>query len=240
MGVLRGMRSEEDDEACTRTLRLRLALLRQRIDANYALVATLPASDERASSDDEFSRILVHDGAFPSWRGEGVVVWHRRCGLDAYAVQAKCPHGAISLEASDIEDLSLDFPSTRGPCIACPAHMFVFDLGNGRCLTDTVTPRARTYPVRRSGPHTGEEGGESFYGLWLGRTPCEHADGGGREDAGEAPSSCDCADAPGPPDLTDGNAIQLRLVAKGLRRRFGEEEEEEEEEVPSERDDDTG
>ena len=35
----------------------------------------------------------------------------------------------------------------QGPCIACPAHAFVFDAGSGRCLTNPGTPDARTHTV---------------------------------------------------------------------------------------------
>ena len=85
--------------------------------------------------------------------------------------------------------------------------MYVIDLGNGRCLTDDHTPRARTYPVRRSGPHGAHDapGAARDYCLWLGRAP-------------RAPDADDDA----PPDLSVGNELQLQLVAKGLRRRFGD------------------
>ena len=87
------------------------------------------------------------------------------------------------------------------------AQMYVFDLGSGRCLTDDYTPRARTYPVRRSGPHAASDGSSApYYCLWLGREPRETVDD---EDESLVP------------DLSVGNELQLQLVAKGLRRKFG-------------------
>lgn len=127
------------------------------------------------------------------------MVWHR--GGVAWAVQEACPHAAISLHDADIEDFSLEFPMTAGPCVACPAHMYVFDVGSGHCLTNGLTPAARTYPV-----HTSRAGGDGQGALhvWLGRTPR-------------------------PPPSTSvkasravGNEIQLRLVDMGLKRRFGD------------------
>ena len=214
-------------------LRLRLALLRQRIERDYLCVARFPVSDAPSTSQEFERAIMVSDVEFEGWDGENVLVWHRQDGADAWAVQAKCPHAMISLEMSDIEDFTASFPSTRGPCIACPAHvrcrlffallhtrphhhvpprlraqMYVFDLGSGRCLTDDYTPRARTYPVRRSGPHAAPDGSSApYYCLWLGREPRETVD--------------DHEDDSLVPDLSVGNELQLQLVAKGLRRKFG-------------------
>ena len=91
-------------------------------------------------------------------------------------MQSACPYAAISfpLQMSDIEDFGKDFPTTtKGPCIACPAHMYVFDLGSGRCLTDRLTPDARLYTVRRTGPHQRDGVDDSFYSLWTCREPNE-------------------------------------------------------------------
>ena len=193
---------------------LRLALLRQRIDQTFLAVAQLPIEGDD-DDDDEFSDpLLVSESTHPSWKGEGVLLWHRRRGADAWAVQSRCPHASISLEMSDIEDFTGSFPSTRGPCIACPAHMYVFDLGSGACLTDSITPRARTYAVQRSGPHAMADGAQVFC-LWLAREPR------GEDDACASPAAT-------PPDVVAsvGNQIQLQLVSKGLRRRFGADEDE--------------
>jgi hypothetical protein len=104
-------------------LRLRLALLRRRIDASYQLVLTLPASAASGEEAEFAPRVLVDASLYPEWRGESVIVWHRRNGADAWAVQLKCPHASISLAESDIEDFTAKHLSTEGPCIACPAHV---------------------------------------------------------------------------------------------------------------------
>jgi len=201
-------------------LRLRLALLRERIEREYLHVTTLPEECSSAGDTEYAPRLLVNDEEYPDWNGEGVVLWHRRNGEDAWAVQVRCPHAHISLAESDIEDFGASFPSTLGPCIACPAHMYVFDLGTGRCLTDRHTPRARTYAVRRTGPHCAAGVSPRCFGLWLARKPyggdavgCSDADADGGVDVG--PNDADA-------DVSVGNQIQLALVAKGLRRRFGD------------------
>lgn len=183
----------------TASLLLRLAVIRQRIDRHFFMIAELTAG---ASTGDFEPPIVVTEDTHEGWEGENVLIWHRRDGTDAWAVQQKCPHASISLQMADIEDFTASFPTTRGPCIACPAHMYVIDLGSGRCLTDTVTPTARTYAVHRTGPHTRDESA-AFYCLWLAREP-----------HGTAPNEAATLDV--------GNQIQLQLVAKGLRRRFGD------------------
>ena len=95
-----------------------------------------------------------------------MVAWIRKDLSAGWATQLACPHAAISLAESDIEDLRIDYPSTAGPCIACPAHMYmyVFDLGSGACLTDEITPSARVYDVLIS-QHSGTAG------VWVARVP---------------------------------------------------------------------
>lgn len=106
-------------------LRLRLALLRQRIDRMYLLVTSLPAEVmcEGSSSSSEIGPpILVDEDSRSDWDGEDVLVYHRNGGAEAWAIQNKCPHAMIALQMSDIEDFTVEFPSTRGPCLACPAR----------------------------------------------------------------------------------------------------------------------
>ena len=81
-------------------------------------------------------------------------MWYRRLpgdgaevDVEVFAVQEACPHAGISLFSSDIEDFrdeDLGRTGLDGPCIACPAHSYVFDAGTGRCLTNPGTPDART------------------------------------------------------------------------------------------------
>jgi nitrite reductase/ring-hydroxylating ferredoxin subunit len=210
-------------------LLLRLALLRRRIEERFLLVeATNDGDDHRPATqtlplhvssctpvddhkDDDYQRRFVNDIEFPSWNSEPVVLWQRES--EAWAIQLACPHAGISLAESDIEDLTVQYPSTSGPCIVCPAHMYVFEVGTGRCLTDDVTAAARTYATVRS-THG------STHCLWLARTP-------------RAAGSSDGVAHPGMPHMhkasnkvkpsrADGNAIQLHLVNKRLRRRFGD------------------
>ena len=197
------MMSDDDQiDSDPMRLQLRLSLIRRRIDQQYVLANTVVLSAAEASDSRDFAeRVLVTAAAFETWSGEDVVLWHRRDGSAGWAMQLACPHASISLACSDIEDLSDTFPSTSGPCIACPAHMYVFDLGSGHCLTDRLTPRGRVYDVRTS-THTSADG-RVTRGLWVARTP--------------KPDIADCK-----PDIAVGNAIQLKLVEKGLRRRFGD------------------
>ena len=157
-------------------LRLRLALLRGRIETSYVHVHTLPvineataeaasdvtsvapvgaaagaavgaAAGEAAGVGAPFQSFAVHRSTCAAWEGERVVVWRR--GLTSFwAVQEACPHASISLATSDIEDLSDAFAgSTRGPCISCPAHAYIFDLGSGACLTHPRTKDVRRYRI---------------------------------------------------------------------------------------------
>ena len=214
------MAADNSSDDVSRLL-LRLALIRERIDASYMHVVDLPVVSS-SSEDDESAEfapsILVTQKTHPDWRGEGVLIWHRLNGRDAWAVQSACPHAAISLQMSDIEDFGKDFPTTtKGPCIACPAHMYVFDLGSGRCLTDRLTPDARLYTVRRTGPHQRDSNDDSFYSLWLCREPNE-----------ALPDTAAPLSQAEQEELKAGQQIQMKLVAKGLRRKFGDFEEEEE------------
>ena len=110
------------------------------------LVATLPSS----LSGTEYACIDLCVETHPEWQAENVCVWYRRlpgAETEVFAMQEACPHAGISLVESDIEDFrSTDLgTSLQGPCIACPAHAFVFDAGSGRCLTNPSTPNARTH-----------------------------------------------------------------------------------------------
>lgn len=114
--------------------------------AEPILVATLPTS----LSATEYVCIDLCVETHPEWPAENVVVWYRRlpgAETEVFAMQEACPHAGISIVDSDIEDFrSTDLgTSLQGPCIACPAHAFVFDAGSGRCLTNPGTPDARTY-----------------------------------------------------------------------------------------------
>ena len=113
--------------------------------AEPILVATLPSS----LSATEYVCIDLCVETHPEWPAENIVVWYRRlpgAEMEVFAMQEACPHAGISMVESDIEDFrSTDLgTSLQGPCIACPAHAFVFDAGSGRCLTNPGTPDART------------------------------------------------------------------------------------------------
>jgi len=191
-------------------LRHRIALLRERIERVYVHVHTLKPNETVATA--EFNRFVVDRSTCSQWSGEPVVVWHR--GLDFWAMQEACPHAAISLEASDIEDLMSEFPNTQGPCISCPAHAYIFDLGSGACLTNANTNDARRYPVgltvgrwpRLLTASTGDddETDDDALQVWLGREPLPPAVGA-REAVGQKV----------------GDAIQIQLVRRALERKFG-------------------
>ena len=182
----------------------RLALLRERIDRLYAHVI-LPEGEEDSSA---WSTTLINRSTVADWEGESVGIWHRHHGEEAYAMQEGCPHASISLKESDIEDLGQSYPGKlQGPCIACPAHTYVFDATTGHCLTDDYTPSARIYSVKRT------TSGASTV-LWVAREPNQPVSdqGGGRHEQGIG--------------TDEGNAIQLLMVEKALKRRFGDDEDE--------------
>ena len=115
---------------------------------------------------------------------------------------------ALGMKESDIEDLGQSCPGKlQGPCIACPAHTYVFDARTGHCLTDDYTPSARIYSVKRT------TSGASTV-LWVAREPNQPVSdqGGGRHEQGIG--------------TDEGNAIQLLMVEKALKRRFGDDEDE--------------
>ena len=184
-------------------LYLRLALLRARIDRlGYRHVRTLTASEDATT---EFRCITVNALTCAAWDAEPVLIFHR--GGRYWALQEGCPHANISLKASDIEDFRPQFPTTRGPCLACPAHSYVFDVGSGDCLTNRQTPPARTYDVRVSSAAAGLPGttaGTAVH-VWVCQAP--------------KPSSAARTEQAG---LEVGNAIQLKLVEAALRRKFGD------------------
>lgn len=121
----------------------------ERQAAEPILVATLPSDLSTA----EYACIDLCAETNKVWPAENVCVWYRRCPgaeTEVFAMQEACPHAGISLMESDIEDFrSTDLgTSLKGPCIACPAHSFVFDAGSGRCLTNPSTPDARMHSAR--------------------------------------------------------------------------------------------
>ena len=242
-------------------LRLRLALLRGRIETSYVHVHTLPvineataeaasdatsdatsvapvgaAAGEAAGVGAPFQSFAVHRSTCAAWEGERVVVWRR--GLTSFwAVQEACPHASISLATSDIEDLSDAFAgSTRGPCISCPAHAYIFDLGSGACLTHPRTKDVRRYRIglwrvrgtanewQVSG-YKSEEGGEEGGG--------SEGGGGGSEADGSSGKSevilVWLSKEPMPPearvfrqvDKATGHAIQMEMVCRGLEAKYG-------------------
>lgn len=193
-----------------------------------------------------FESFAVHRSTCAAWEGERVVVWRR--GLTSFwAVQEACPHAAISLAMSDIEDLSDAFAgSTRGPCISCPAHAYIFDLGSGACLTHPRTKDARRYRIGlwrvrgkasewQVGGYKSEEGGEGGGGEEGG------GEGGGSEGGGGGGSEADGSSGnsevilvwlskePMPAEVREshqvdkatGHAIQMEMVSRGLEAKYG-------------------
>ena len=188
-----------------------------------ARMRTPTSASEIAS--DEFGCLEVNAGACPRWGAdvEPVLVFHRRG--ECWAVQESCPHASISLCGADIEDLRAEYPATAGPCLVCPAHMYVFDAGSGACLTNR-TPPARTYRVGTTTAAqrpTHDEQGEGAAAaeaparhVWV----CRHPQS--RPPPPPSGGSGDGASAAAPSiGREDANAIQLRLVERGLRRKFG-------------------
>ena len=194
------------------------------------------AAGEAAGVGALFQSFAVHRSTCAAWEGERVVVWRR--GLTSFwAVQEACPHASISLAMSDIEDLSDAFAgSTRGPCISCPAHAYIFDLGSGACLTHPRTKDVRRYHVglwrvrgtanewQVSG-YKSEEGGEEGGG--------SEGGGGGSEADGSSGKSevilVWLSKEPMPPearefrqvDKATGHAIQMEMVCRGLEAKYG-------------------
>mmetsp|Transcript_12422 Transcript_12422/g.29399 ORF Transcript_12422/g.29399 Transcript_12422/m.29399 type:complete len:199 (-) Transcript_12422:49-645(-) len=173
--------------------------------AEPILVATLPSS----LSATEYVCIDLCVETHPEWPAENVVVWYRRLGAETevFAMQEACPHAGISMVDSDIEDFrSTDLgTSLQGPCIACPAHAFVFDAGSGRCLTNPGTPDARTYPA------------------WAVATP-RHIEVFVRPTPHPRSSSSSSTQATISREVA--NFIQLAMVDRALRRRYGDESDE--------------
>ena len=168
------------------------------------LVATVPSSSLSA----DFACLDISSDNIPQWPGEPIVVWYRRVpgteDCEVFAMQEACPHASISLVESDIEDLRAEnVGKLSGPCISCPAHSYVFDLGSGKCLTNRETPDARTYPAWAEPTPSGDA-------VRILVRPERHP-----------------PNAPGPPPLSqqEANSIQLEMVDRALRRRFGDEEE---------------
>ena len=159
----------------------------------YVLVRELPRVDSEA-----FGRFLVSQETASDWTGETVLVFHRRTGESTsfWAVQEACPHAGISLAESDIEDFGRD-GGLKGPCLACPAHMYVYDVANGECLSRPKTRPARTYPVIH------EETVSGTILVYLGSEALPEA----AHEAGV--------------DEALANKLQLSLVEAGLKRRFG-------------------
>lgn len=204
------------------------------------------AAGEAAGVGAPFESFAVHRSTCAAWEGERVVVWRR--GLTSFwAVQEACPHAAISLAMSDIEDLSDAFEgSTHGPCISCPAHAYIFDLGSGACLTHPRTKDARRYRIGlwrvrgkasewQVGGYKSEEGGEGGGGEEGG------GEGGGSEGGGGGGSEADGSSGnsevilvwlskePMPPEVREshqvdkatGHAIQMEMVRRGLEAKYG-------------------
>lgn len=193
--------SIEADEL-VRRLYVRLALLRERIDRlGYRYVRTLAASDVATA---DFRCITVNAATCDAWRDVEPILIFYRMGT-YWALQEGCPHANISLRMADIEDFRPDFPTTHGPCLSCPAHSYVFDVGSGDCLTNRHTPPARTYDVQVSPAETSAEG--AAFHVWVCQVP--------KQPALHAEPS-------GPLSLEVGNAIQLKLVEAALRRKFGD------------------
>ena len=162
------------------------------------MAAHILVHELKPPEDDAFGRFLVTSEAVQGWVGEPVLVFFRRSGdgsVSFWALQESCPHAGISLAEADIED----FGSTDGlggPCLACPAHMYVFDAQSGECITKPKARTARTYPV------THETAANGSLHVYLGTEPCLTSTGAS-------------------PDNQRANHIQLALVEAGLKRRFG-------------------
>lgn len=174
------------------------------------LVATLQSS--RVS--DAFACLDVSSDTIPQWPAEPIVVWYRRMpgdddNCEVFAMQEACPHASISLVESDIEDFRAENEGKlKGPCISCPAHSYIFDAGTGKCITNQATPDARTYPAWAEPTPSGE--------VRIFVRPERHP-----------------PNAPGPSPLTqqEANSIQLEMVDRALRRRFGDDDEGEDDDV---------
>ncbi|KAL1503301.1 hypothetical protein AB1Y20_011353 [Prymnesium parvum] len=145
-----------------------------------------------------FMRFRVSHETVPEWRGEDVLVFYRReaDSLSFWALQEACPHAGVSLIESDIEDFGR--AEGLGPCLACPAHMYVFDAQSGQCITQPRARDARTYPVSH------ERGDDGMVRVYLGREPHAKA-----------------ATTRATVDQKRANEIQLSLVEIGLNRRYG-------------------
>ncbi len=193
---------------------------------------------------DEWTSFLVNSAMCDAWTGEPLVVWHRRD--EFYACQEACPHASISLTGADIEDFrpcsgqcggsaaaaerlefdgqaidASDLAGLSAPCVACPAHMYVFELQHGVCLTNASTRPARTYEVFTR-PSARTAGLLSVHVATAPRARPE----GEAEHLQKAVAAGSARDghrvkSVSPVSAAAGNAIQLALVSKGLERRYG-------------------
>jgi len=219
--------------------------------AEPILVATLP-SDVSAT---EYACIDLCAETNKEWPAENVCVWYRRCpgaATEVFAMQEACPHARISLMESDIEDFrSTDLgasASLQGPCIACPAHAYVFDAGSGRCLTNPSTPDARRHSARwktwppyylcplicsAALPFDGSRAtrGPACQGRRTipcdpGRYPAWAVETPKHIEVFVSPTPYPRSSTLAPTSREDANAIQLAMVDRALRRRYGDESDE--------------
>uniref|UniRef100_A0A7S4B9J5 Rieske domain-containing protein n=1 Tax=Chrysotila carterae TaxID=13221 RepID=A0A7S4B9J5_CHRCT len=200
-------------------------------DQGFVFVKELPA--ETLDGSTSFSSFLVNSETTPNWPGEPLVVWYRQGSL--WAMQEACPHARISLHTADIEDFrphacmqsrqstwangavprESDLQALAGPCIVCPAHMYVFDCGNGACLTNELTQSARVYAVKTKRL---EELGAERVQVLISRDPRQQDESQSRvAGAGEYCQTGKALKV----SKDGGNKIQLALVKLGLERKFG-------------------
>jgi nitrite reductase/ring-hydroxylating ferredoxin subunit len=73
----------------------------------------------------------------------GCTLLGEQMGERMYAMERFCPHAGGDFTLGDIEDFGDDV----GQLVACPLHMFTFNLDTGKCVTTPSCPAAKVYAL---------------------------------------------------------------------------------------------
>ena len=130
-----------------------------------------------------------------------MAIFRFRVDGPVYAITNACPHvsiGALAYgDAVDYPDLE-DSPGGCAPAVNCPVHAFTFDLITGQCVSDHPGQRSEPATVYPALMHEGR--------VFIRTDPKPRMSKFGRIMGQDA-----------------GFSIQMRIVEKGLARKFGPE-----------------